>query len=286
MKATTTDTRHDRPATVSRTTSDAKGTVVRVVDLIRCFAEAPQWTLSDIAERVGLPRSTAHRLLQLLRSQGFVDEENRQYSPGSELHRVAALLAARMPLVHLAMPILRRIVDECDETAILGVYQRDRRNMVFAAKVDSAQPVRYMLDLNVPKTLLWGATGRAILAFLDDDEIDRILAANTEPSADGNIQIDRDQLHAELATIRHDGYALSRGQRIAKAVGIAAPFFYADGSAAGDIALTIPEFRFNARKRTHFVTLIREGAQEMSDALGHGHQASGPRSGRKAGVSQ
>src|ERR1700730_9832348 len=58
-------------------TADTKGTVVRVVDLLRSFAEGPaQWSLSEIAERVALPRSTTHRLLQLLRSQGFVDADD------------------------------------------------------------------------------------------------------------------------------------------------------------------------------------------------------------------
>jgi DNA-binding IclR family transcriptional regulator len=250
---------------------DSKGTVVRVVQLLRCFAESPEWTLTDIAKCVELPRSTTHRLLQLLRSQGLVevDEVNRRYLAGTELHRIAGLLAARMPLVQIGTPILRSIVNECDETALLSVYQPSRRNMIFAAKVDSTQPVRYMIDVNVPHTVLWGATGRAILAFLDEDDVERVVASNTEPSAEGDLRIDRKKLREELAKIRRDGYASSRGQRISGAVGIAAPFFNASGAVAGDVGLTIPEYRFNNRLRSRYIALVRDGAAKISAALGH-----------------
>jgi IclR family transcriptional regulator, KDG regulon repressor len=252
--------------------ADTKGTVVRVVDLLRSFAEGPaQWSLSEIAERVALPRSTTHRLLQLLRSQGFVDADDGdgRYAAGAELYRVAALLAARMPLVQLATPILREIVDACDETALLGLYQRDRHMMIFAAKVESTKPVRYVIDLNVPQTPLWGATGRAIAAHLDEAELERAIAAN--PLApDGRPQrLDRRALRAELEAIRRDGFAFSSGQRIPTAVGIAAPFFFADGTVAGDVAVTIPEFRFDARKRGSVVGLVRDAAGRISEALGY-----------------
>lgn len=271
------------PKTTVAADGESKGTVARVVELIRCFAEGPpEWSLGEIADRVDLPRSTTHRLLQLLRAQGFVeiDEENRRYTTGRELYRVAALLAASMPLVQLAMPILRGVVDECDETALLGLYQRDRHAMIFAAKVESTKPVRYVIDVNVPQTPLYGATGRAIIAFLDDEELERAIAANASVPGGDQRRLDRRALREELEEIRRNGYAVSSGQRIPTAVGIAAPFFFADGSVAGDIGVTIPEFRFETRKRSSLIALVRAAAARMSDSLGYNPSATRASSSR------
>lgn len=252
--------------------SGVKGTITRVADILRCFAESSgELTLSDVADRVALPRSTTHRLLQLLRAEGLVDTDGpyQRYHAGSELFRIAGLLTARMPIVQIGTPILRSIVEACDETALLGVLHRERLAMTLVAKVDSTKPIRYAIDLNVPRSLVWGATGRAILAFLSDDDIERAIAMNQEPSAQGSRRVDRQQLREEVAQIRRDGYTVTQGQRIANSVGIAAPFFFADGSVAGDVALTIPQYRYDARQRAHLVELVIQGASKMSAALGY-----------------
>jgi DNA-binding IclR family transcriptional regulator len=255
----------------AKTESDAKGTVARVMELLQCFAESQEWTLSSISDRVKLPRSTTHRLLQLLRAEGFVeaDEESRRYSTGLELYRIGALLSARMPTLQIAMPILQEMASACDETALLYLYQRQRHTIICAAKIESTHPVRYVVEVNVPMTPLYGATGRAILAFLDDNELARAISANPNGPDGTPLRIDRAALREELQQIRRSGYALSVGQRIATAVGIAAPFFFANGSVAGDMALTIPEFRFDMRKRAALAAIVRAAAVKMSEALGY-----------------
>lgn len=261
---------------------DTKGTVVRVLSLLRCFADGPaDWTPSELAAVLHLPRSTVHRLLQLLRSQGLVDVDpaSRRYGAGTELYRFGSMLAARMPYTRIARPILDHIVGNCDETAVLGLYQPTRSQMIFAATAESTKPMRYVLHENVLQSLLWGATGRAILAFLEPAEVNRAVGLD-EPSPARATPIDRAALDAELATIRARGYAVSRGQRIPSAVGIAAPFFSASGRVLGDIAITIPDFRFDGGTAEHLIELVVSGASQMSNALGY----SGTTPGRSAAM--
>src|SRR5258708_13366832 len=143
-------------------TSELRGTVARTIQIIRHLAEGPEdWALADLADTLGLPRSTMHRLLQLLQSQGVVeaDPQSHRYRPGLELYRMASLLSTRMPIVRLVTPLLQEITAQCDETALLGLYLPDRRQMIFPPKVDSRHPVRYVLEMNVPLSPCWGATG-------------------------------------------------------------------------------------------------------------------------------
>jgi DNA-binding IclR family transcriptional regulator len=269
--------------------SDSKGTIARVVEILRCFAEhGGELPLSKISAQIALPRSTTHRLLQLLKTERLVETDGpyEGYRAGRELFRIAALLSARMPIVQIGTPILRAIVDACDETCLLGAFDRDRLSMTFVAKVDSTKPIRYAIDLNVARSLVWGATGRAILAFLEDDDIDRAVASNREPSASGSMRVDRRALRDDVTSIRRNGYAISEGQRIASSIGIAAPFFLADGFVAGDIALTIPEFRYDARQRARLIDSVVKGASEMSAALGYVAPASLPAKDAKRGTAR
>ena len=68
--------------------SETRGTVARVIDILRHLAEGPEdWALADLATALELPRSTTHRLLQLLQTQGIVEADplSRRYRPGVEL---------------------------------------------------------------------------------------------------------------------------------------------------------------------------------------------------------
>ena len=250
--------------------TENNGTVSRVLQLLRCFADGPvDRTLSELSDELSLPRSTVHRLLALLREQGFVaaDTLSHRYQPGAEFYRISAILAARMPIVQLATPLLRKIVGQCDETALLGTVLAERLQMSYVAQVESTKPMRYVIDLNVPHSLMWGATGRAILAHLGDEAVAKVWERN-DPSPAGHPRPTRKVLREDLAKIRANGYSYTRGQRIPTAIGLAVPFFSATGSVLGTLMLTIPQTRFTASAKARFVRLLQDGASKLSESLG------------------
>ncbi|GAC1548887.1 MAG: IclR family transcriptional regulator [Vulcanimicrobiaceae bacterium] len=251
-------------------TAETRGTVARSLDLLRCFATArADWSVSELAQSLALAPSTVHRLLGIFRSLGFVDVHpaTRRYRPGAELYRVAAILAANMPVIGLARPLLEEIVAASSEMTLLGLYNPERLTMSFAAKVEPPSPMRYAIALNEPHPLLWGSTGRALLAFVDDATRARVLERD-DPSPVTGARVDRDALQRELSDIRTHAYALSRGQRTASAVGIAVPFFWAGDAVCGTISLTIPDHRFAAARTPEYVALLHGAADRLTAALG------------------
>ncbi len=249
---------------------ETRGTVARTMEIIRYFADGPdEWALTDLADALELPFSTTHRLLQLLQAQGMVEQDPRShhYRPGLELYRIAALLSARIPVVRMATPLLREIVAQCDESALLGLYLPVQRQMIVAAKIDGSNPVRYVEESNIPRTIARGATGRAILAYLAESELEQVLAQEERISAHLPA-LDPAEVRQELAQIRQRGYAFSRGQRTAEAVGIAAPFFGANGAILGDLCLTIPAFRFQPSSQEELAALLVTSAKQLSALLG------------------
>ncbi|MEP9379105.1 IclR family transcriptional regulator [Aquabacter sp. CN5-332] len=259
--------------------ADAKGTIERTLELIQCFGDVQgEWSLSELSAKTELPRSTVHRLLKLMQNLGFVesDEQTRRYRPGPELYRVGAVLAARMPIIPLATPILRHIMQESDETALLSLYYPRQLQKAFVAQVESSRSMRYVIELNVRASLLWGASAHAILAHLDQETIERALAAR-DPSPVSGDRPNQKELRREIARIRAEGYAWSVGQGVATALGLAVPVFGADGLVKGSVSVTYPESRMDDALNHKLLSLLCDGAEKLSRALGwHAESANSP----------
>ena len=250
--------------------ADAKGTVARTLEIIQCFdGKRADWALGDLANAVNLPRSTVHRLLGLMQQNGFVeaDAQTRHYRPGPELYRIGAKLAANMPIIPLAMPILRDIARRSDETTLLSLFYPKQLQKAFVAQVESSRSMRYVIELNVRGSMLWGASAHSILAFLDEPTIKRALADRETSPATG-AKANRRALGQELKRIRAEGYARSVGERVATAVGLAVPVFGADGLVKGSLSVTYPDSRVDEHHNRTLIALLRNGANALSLALG------------------
>jgi len=130
----------------------------------------------------------------------------------------------------LALPVLHEVVELCDVTCFLDVYLPISRKMVFAEKVDSSQLLRYQLPMNTPMSVLCGASGLAILAYLPQDQITQILAEERPAPNSGEPVPSRATLDRRIAKIRAFGFAINHGQKPANTVGISAPIFGASGT--------------------------------------------------------
>jgi IclR family transcriptional regulator, KDG regulon repressor len=272
--------RQSPPVSVAET-----GTVARALRLIECFAEVQEWPLNALAQRLGLPPSTTHRLLKLCSAQGFVASDGKGvYRPGLALYRLAGVLSHRFPVRQIALPLLERFTAEFAETALLTLIDRPALQMFFAAKSEPKAPMRYVIETDRLGPLSWGATGRSLLAHLTEPEIAAVLR-RAEPSPANGAAFDPAALRAELAEIRRAGFAFSRGQRSPEGVAFAVPFFDAAGAVAGNVAVTVPGFRYTEANGRRFLAALRGMAVEMTRALGGSAAApeppGAPRSGRR-----
>ena len=217
-----------------------------------------------------LAPSTVHRLLDILVRDGMVerDKVERCYCIGPELFRVAARIVERYDIRTLALPVLREVVALCDETCFLGLYLPIPHKMIFAEKVDSSQLLRYQLPMNTPMSVLWGASGIAILAYLPPDQIDLILAEEGPAPGSGEALPSRAALDRQIARIKACGFVITHGQKIAGAVGISAPVFGVDGTVVGSLGVTVPHSKLKAADERRLGLLLSEKAAALSSRLG------------------
>ena len=156
--------------------TSAVRTVNRISEILNCFSsDQPVLNLTAISDRLGLARSTTHRLLTALEQQGFLARTStgQGYHLGYQLLHWGALAQVTLDLRNEALPILRELSAATGETAILSV--RDGAIGICAEKVDSTQPVRLAMRAGQRLHLHAGASAKVLLAFLTDEEVRYIL---------------------------------------------------------------------------------------------------------------
>jgi DNA-binding IclR family transcriptional regulator len=231
--------------------------------------EGETWGVREIAAGVGMHPSTVHRLLATLEPDGLVrrDPGSGRYGLGLEFLRAAWRTASRNSLAQLGVPVLRRLRDETGETAVLGVYDHARRAMLLVASVESEHAVRNVRPLHTWMPVHGGASGRALLAWLPDEERAAVLGGPLAAVTDATITT-RGALERNLEEVRRQGYALSRGERVPGGVGVAAPVLDAGGRVVAAVGITMPEQRFAPADEPRLAALVVAAAAELGERLG------------------
>jgi len=265
---------------------DSRGTVARVVALMRALAEAGRDIgVSELAKRLDLPVSTVHRLLKLLIEQGMAEKtrDKRRYRAGLELFRVGALVANQRHRRELIEPVLQRVGEQCGELSFYCLYLPALQKVMAVSRVDGPSPAPYPCPLFEPMSLMWGATGRAILAFLPEQEIAELISKGEPSPATGAPLPPARKLEAELAQIRDRGYAITYGQKVEDAVGLAAPVFAEGCSPVSSLCVTVPRQRFQWKMEPKIAKVLIREAAKLSERFGcSGAQGSQRRGGQAA----
>jgi DNA-binding IclR family transcriptional regulator len=223
-----------------------------------------------MASALNLPQSTAHRLISHFVTLGLLRpiSGTRHYEKWIGAFRLGTSLSRRLnAVVEIAMPSLHRIVHVSKESCALALYVEADATMFFAAQVQSPQPLRYYVNLFTSESVLWGTSGRAILAHLSS-EMPRMLLKEKPVSPTGLRPLKLKLLQEELAQVRQRGYALSsRGERVTNSSGIATPIFGTPGRIVGCLTLATPSFRASKQNEPALVSLMKREAAKISIEL-------------------
>jgi DNA-binding IclR family transcriptional regulator len=255
----------------TRDDRSSAGTVTRIVRVLRFVSEREKTTIKETSIALSLAPSTVHRMFELLTREGMIEQDkaDRTYRAGSEFFRIGSQVVGHFDVRNIALPLMYDVTASSSETCVLGLYLPKKRKMIFAERVDSTQLLRYELPMNTPLSVLWGASGRSILSFLPKDQIDMILKEETAAPASGEKLPTAAKLASEVAKIRKQGFAVTYGEKVAGAVGVAAPIFRADGNVIGSLSVTAPKDRMQPASIQRISRLIRVKAVDLSKSLGY-----------------
>lgn len=244
--------------------------------------------LAEIVTGSGLNKPTARRLLLALMRAGLVEQEpqTRHYCLGEEAFVLGVLAARRHGLLELAMESLRRLSAVSMDTSFLSV-RRDNY-CVCLHREEGTYPVRtHALQTGDQHPLGVGAGSLALLAAMPDDDVDRIMAANTPVLTTRYPGFAPEVIRADLAAARQRGFALNPGRLVASSWGIGMAFRYPDGRVAGALSLAAIDSRMQPARQEELAGQLRVEAARMerrlAEMFGPGRTVAG-RGGRPAAV--
>jgi DNA-binding IclR family transcriptional regulator len=264
----------------NRAREDELRSVSRAVDVLMLFdAGRPHLGVTEIAEELGVSKSTAHRLLQLLGDRGFVvqDAQSRRYRLGLTLLHLGRLVADRLDLRQEALPVMQRLQQQTGETVDLNVERGGYR--ICLEKIEGQQAIRQFVEIGRPLPLHAGASGKVLLAHLPPARLEQVLAGPL-PRLTQKTVTDPRRLRRQLQEIAEQGWAHSVDERIDGASSASAPIRDAAGTVVAGISVSGPTFRIASEQLRQFGGLVRQAASEISTALGHRADARVPTRGR------
>jgi DNA-binding IclR family transcriptional regulator len=253
-------------------------TVDKAIDVLEVLRdESAPVGLREIARRVGISPASTHRLLTSLRVRGLVAQADgsRAYTLGWGLLDYANAILQRIDLASVAAPIARTLRDATGETVTVQVPVGRDRVCVF--ELEGTQEGRRRVGVGRRIPLHAGASGRAILAFMPDREIERVLDVAASLAITHETETDRRRIGDLLDAARVNGVAFSSGETVDGVSSMASPVFDAAGAVVGSIAVSGPSSRWTPETMKVHVPVLRAAARELSSLLGFRGRESGTR---------
>jgi DNA-binding IclR family transcriptional regulator len=242
----------------------------KVFFLIDAFtAEAPEWTLADLARHADMPKPTVHHIMTTLLEGGWIDRhpESKKYRLGVRLWEKGSLAIKHMGLRDIARPHVETLVRECGETVRLGILDAgDPASVIYIDRVEGRQTVRADNAGTVRAPSYCVATGKAMLAYnpeLTKRIFERPLDGYTEHTLTRPSDLDRD-----LALTRRRGYSLNRSEFHSEVFGIAAPIRNHEGRVVAAIGISAPAYRLGAEGIKRIAPVVVATAEEISRSSG------------------
>jgi IclR family acetate operon transcriptional repressor len=231
----------------------------RAFDVLAVLQSAKQpLRLSEVARKSGLHIATAQRILNVLQERGYAARTGDTYTAGPAALAVAHAFMVTNPLSLLAQTTLQQLAATTGFTASL--YVRVENSRVLVARVESDNPLSYVLPVGERLPLHIGGAGKIILAELAPEEVDAILPdADSITLASGESRTKAD-LISQLEKIRSEGHAFSVSERSYGIASIAAPVRSSDGKLAAVLGITGPADAFVEPKVARLITEVRRAA--------------------------
>jgi len=248
--------------------------VDRAIDILEILsASRGEMQLSEIADAVSLNVSTCHHLINTFVARGFVGRNpyNRSYFLG---HRILELSKSRVQqfnLVERAMPDLQWLNDATRETVHLTAMQGVE--LVTLTKIDSPHPVRVGTDtIGKANAMHATATGKAVLAWLPESEVERVIQANGLTKFTPRTCVSKSELTEELRHVRRRGFATDDEEFQPGVFCIGCAVRDASGGVIASVSCSMPKTRATKSQRVSIRENVIDCARRLSSVLGSQEQ--------------
>ncbi|WP_138919463.1 IclR family transcriptional regulator [Oceanicola sp. S124] len=249
--------------------SEGVKSVRRALDLLILLGASDDGLrVSELARQAELAVSTTHRLLTTLESQGFAqsDPETAVWRVGRTAFTVGQAYGRRRSFIAPALPYLKRLRDQTQETANFGILDGDW--LVTVSQVESRQIVRAISPPGGHTPVFCSGMGKALLATWPDPEIIALAARTGLRPMTPRSLTSIEAVLADIARIRRRGYAVDDEEHIQGLRCVAAVVWSPTGEPACAISISGLAARLAPERLEITGTQVRDAAHQLTEHLG------------------
>jgi IclR family acetate operon transcriptional repressor len=243
--------------------------LTRGLNILEALARAEGGlTLTDVAQRVSLPTSTAHRLLATLEKMGYVYQSGElgRWYVGLQAFAVGTSFLASRDFVAQSHPYMRRLMEQSGETANLAIL--DGTEAVFIDQVQCREMMRTIVKLGSRVPLHASGVGKAIFASLPDEQIDAILKVKGLPRITANTITSPETMWASIRVIRQRGWSFDDEEHAQSTRCVASPIYDEHAETLGAISVAGPSSRLPDERIKQLGHVVAHTAEELTKHLG------------------
>jgi IclR family KDG regulon transcriptional repressor len=255
-----------------KTQKDPSGYNVRAVEralqILECFDdEHPERGVSEISQAVDLHKATTHRIMTTLLNFGYLEraDDGQKYRLGIRLTELGLKVVRRMDLRREALPFMKQLVQEWDETCDLSIFDSNNVFYVEVLRGGRALTIAAAVGQRLPAHCT--ASGKLFLAHLSPAELDIILSKPLASFTDKTIT-SPNELRKQLETICNQGYATDYEEFEVGVCAISAPIYNRQGKVIAAIGGPSPVSRMTPERTREMAAAFKDAAQEISRRMG------------------
>lgn len=243
--------------------------VTNALRLLKVFSDQEsEIGISDLARRVGLAKSTVHRLASSLVEEGMLEQAEREgkYRLGLALFELGALVRRKMDVTAEARHHLKALSERSGETVQLAVLEQTAA--LYINVIESQRALRMSYQVGTRAPLHCTAVGKVLLAHADSHLFDSTMELGLARVTDLSIT-QADELRRELMAIIHRGYAVEEEEAERGLRGVAAPVRDFSGEVVAAIGISGPTHRMSKKILQNFARDLIEVSAAVSQRLGY-----------------
>src|SRR3954452_10343986 len=248
-----------------RSTTPGRSVTSRALAVLDAFdVRAPRLSLSDIADRSGMPLTTVHRLLAELTAWGALTRrDDGRYEIGRKLWDLGLLAPVQLELRQVAGPFLLDVHTATRDTVHLAV--REGTRALYVERISGRESVPVVSQVGSRLPLHATAVGKVLLAAAPEDVVEEVLRAPTRETR--HTVVDPGRLRRELAEIRRRGFARTAEEMSLGTLSVAVPIPVERSTGtvvAGALGIVVPSAR---RDTTRLVPVLEVAARGVGREL-------------------
>lgn len=241
--------------------SSSLGNTLRLLNLFNM--DEPEFTLSELAKKLGVGHSTIHRLTMTLMHEGFLarDLMTKKFRLGASILAMEKTILSYYDICQISPPVLEKLVQDTGEAAHLSIVKDHK--VVYLQKFDSPNYAHLLSHEGKPNPIHATNTGQVILAYRCQSEIEEVIAGGLAPYTSHTIT-NPQQFRERLTRIHKQGYSYSKDELHLGFSSIAAPVKSPSGKVIYAISIAGPSSRITPYRVQEVSKAVKEAADELA----------------------